>query len=171
MEKPLITQRLIIRKITLDDDLFILKLLNMPSWIKYIGDRNIKTVPDARQYIKTGPLRSYEENGFGAWVVMLKSNFQPVGMCGLFKRAYLDRPDLGFAFLAAHEGQGYGLEAVTACLDYARKTLAFNSLLAITLTHNNRSVKLLERSGFRFLKMITPPDDEELALYELKQQF
>ncbi|MCK7556597.1 GNAT family N-acetyltransferase [Chitinophaga sedimenti] len=98
MDIPIITQRLIIRAITLEDDNFIVKLLNMPSWLQFIGDRNVRTAADARQYIRSGPLRSYDENGFGAWVVMSKETLEPVGMCGFFKRAYLDRPDLGFAF-------------------------------------------------------------------------
>lgn len=162
------TQRLIIRDITLDDDLFILSLLNTPSWLKFIGDRNIKTVPDARHYIRTGPLRNYEQSGYGAWIVALKTTKEPVGMCGLFKRAYLDRPDIGFAFLPEHERKGYAMESVQASLQYAKKQLGFQSLLAITLSHNERSVKLLERNGFRFLKMIRPSNEEELALYELK---
>ncbi|UYQ91259.1 GNAT family N-acetyltransferase [Chitinophaga horti] len=171
MEKPLVTPHLIIREITLADDQFILKLLNMPSWLKFIGDRNIHTVTDARRYIRTGPLRSYEENGFGAWVVVSKATLRPAGMCGFFKRAYLDVPDLGFAFLPEYEGKGYAREAVTACLDYARTSLGLQSLLAITLPHNDRCISLLERTGFRFLKTIAPQNDESLSLYELKQLF
>lgn len=171
MDIPIITQRLIIRAITLEDDNFIVKLLNMPSWLQFIGDRNVRTAADARQYIRSGPLRSYDENGFGAWVVMSKETLEPVGMCGFFKRAYLDRPDLGFAFLPEYEGRGYAKEAVSASLDYARLKLNLHSLLAITLPRNERSVKLLERAGFRFLKSIKPPDAEPLALYELKQLF
>jgi ribosomal-protein-alanine N-acetyltransferase len=87
-----------IRRFNLNDDAFILELLNTPAWKQFIGDRNINTREDAVSYILNGPLASYDNYGYGAWLVILKDIQQPIGMCGLFKRDYLDKPDLGFAF-------------------------------------------------------------------------
>jgi RimJ/RimL family protein N-acetyltransferase len=93
------TPRLALRTFAAADDEFIMRLLNTPSWLQYIGDRNIRTLADAQRYIMNNLLKLYAEQGYGAWVVVLKETGAPIGICGLFKRKYLDQPDLGFAFL------------------------------------------------------------------------
>ena len=93
------SERLFLRPLTLEDDEFILQLLNTDGFIKYIGDRNVKTIEQAKNYLLNGPLKSYETNGFGLSLVELKTGRTPIGMCGLLKRDYLDHPDIGFAFL------------------------------------------------------------------------
>lgn len=91
------TERLILREFSTSDTAFILVLLNTPSWQKFIGDKNVHSIDDAERYLIDGPLKSYRENGFGLWLVLLKESNTPVGMCGLIKRDYLDAIDIGFA--------------------------------------------------------------------------
>ncbi|MEO8086158.1 MAG: GNAT family N-acetyltransferase, partial [Bacteroidota bacterium] len=98
------TAQLIIREFTTGDTSFIIELVNTPSWIRYIGERNIKTDEDALAYLEKGPMKSYAENGFGLYCVELKLVNVPIGMCGLIKRATLEDVDVGFAFLPAYEG-------------------------------------------------------------------
>src|SRR5512133_2195823 len=93
------TERLILRKLTTDDAPFILDLLNQPSFIQYIGDRGVRTLDYARQYILNGPIASYERHGFVLYLALLKDSETPIGMCGLVKRDALADVDVGFAFL------------------------------------------------------------------------
>src|SRR5688572_10804905 len=93
----LTTDRLILRELTLDDAEFILGLVNEPSWLRFIGDRGVRTLDDARAYISNGPMKSYERNGFGLYLTALKGAGTPIGMCGLIKRDGLDDVDVGFA--------------------------------------------------------------------------
>ena len=88
------TDRLIVRPITLDDAPFILTLLNEPSFLRYIGDKKVRTAQDATQYILNGPVASYERHGFGLCLVELKETHTPIGICGLLKREELPDPDI-----------------------------------------------------------------------------
>src|SRR5438105_8377447 len=83
------TDRLQLRLLSIDDAEFILRLLNEPSFIKNIGDRGVRTLDDAREYILKGPIASYEKFGFGLWMVETRSEAAPIGICGLLKRDVL----------------------------------------------------------------------------------
>jgi [ribosomal protein S5]-alanine N-acetyltransferase len=155
------TERLLIRQLTVDDAPFILKLVNEPAWLAYIGDKGVRTVEDAVNYILSGPMKSYEANGFGLWLVQLAQSNEPIGMCGLIKRDTLPLPDIGFAFLAAHNSKGYAHEAATAVLDYARNKVGLLHLLAIVNQDNVRSIHLLEKLGFRFERLFTMPGEQQ----------
>ena len=161
------TNRLIISKITLDDAAFFLELVNTPNFIKYIGDRNLKTVEDAKTYLKNGTLKSYEDFGFGFYKLLLKEeNNKAIGTCGLVKREQLDNVDIGFAMLPEYEGKAFGYESCIAVLKLAKEQFKLNKVLAITLPTNNNSIKLLEKIGLSYEKRIKPfEDDEELLLF------
>ncbi len=92
------TERLTLRRLTFDDDQFIFELLNDPAWIEFIGDKGVRTLADARDYIRNGPMAMYEREGFGLWLTQRKSDDAPIGMCGLIKRDTLQDVDIGFAF-------------------------------------------------------------------------
>jgi [ribosomal protein S5]-alanine N-acetyltransferase len=169
MEHSLKTERLILRKLTFDDSSFIVKLLNSPGWLRYIGDRGVKTEEDAKVYLQNGPLLSYEENGFGLYLVGLLESGNPIGMCGILKRDSLEHPDLGFAFLPEFIGKGYAYEAANAVVQYAGEQLGIKTLLAITLPENATSIKLLEKVGMKYNGEVKSPDGKDsLNLYKLE---
>jgi RimJ/RimL family protein N-acetyltransferase len=160
------TERLRIRAMTEADAPFMLALLNEPSFIANIGDRGVRTVEAARQYIADGPLASYARHGFGLCAVTLAGGAAPIGICGLLKRDALPDPDIGFAFLPPYWAQGYGFEAASAVTRYARGTLGLSRLLAIVNPSNAGSIRLLEKLGFGFERMIRMSDTEpELKLF------
>jgi RimJ/RimL family protein N-acetyltransferase len=159
------TDRLTLRQFTLNDTAFIIKLLNSPGWLEFIGDRNVTTREQAENYLLSGPLKSYHENGFGLYLVELKHDKTPIGMCGLLKRDYLENPDIGFAFLPEKMGMGYAFEIAKATIAYSKETLQVPHVLAITMHTNKSSINLLEKVGLTFLKMVSSPTGEELMLF------
>lgn len=160
------TERLIIGKFSVDDAAFVLELLNTPAWLEFIGDRHVRTLDDAKQYILTGPLTSYERFGFGPYVVKLTDNGLPIGICGLYKRDELPDIDIGFSFLPAYAGKGYGYEAASAVLAYAATTLRLMRITGITKPTNQNSIRLLEKLGLRFeKKIIFGADGQESLLF------
>ena len=164
----LATERLTLRPLTLDDDAFILKLVNEPSFIRHIGDKQVRTLPDARAYIESGPRASHSAHGFGLDRVELTSTAQPIGMCGLLKRDILPDPDVGYAFLPEFWSRGYASEAVRAVLDDARQRLALSRVAAVVSNDNTASIRLLERMGFRFQRMFEFHEGEpEVRLYRI----
>ena len=160
------TERLVLRHFATEDANFILELLNEPGWKRYIGDRGVNTVDDARNYIETVPIASYRKHGFGLYAVGLKVDGSLVGMCGLIKRDTLRDVDIGFALLSRFEGKGFAREAAEATLGYARYELGLDRIVAITTEDNDRSGRLLERVGMKYECVISlNGDSEPLRLY------
>jgi RimJ/RimL family protein N-acetyltransferase len=160
------TERTILREVTEDDAEFVLDLLNQPSFIKYIGDRNVRTLSDAAEYVESRFTSSYRQFGFGMWAVVLKKTNQAIGICGFVKRDSLPDADIGFAFLPQFEKKGYGFESASAAMRYGKDVLNLPRVLAITSKDNENSGKLLGKLGFKFERLIVlPNDDEELKLF------
>ena len=168
--KVLETERLLLRWLTVDDAEFIMALVNEPSWLRFIGDRGVRSVDDALGYIANGPAAMYARLGFGLFLVERRDDGVPVGMCGLIKRDGLDDVDIGFAFLPRFWGQGYALESAAAVLAYGQAELGFKRIVAITSKDNDRSIRLLESIGMTFEQSIRlRAEDEEVKLFALQQ--
>jgi [ribosomal protein S5]-alanine N-acetyltransferase len=162
------TERLTLRHASLDDDAFVLRLLNEPSFIQFIGDRGVRTSDDARRYIADRLLESYVRFGFGLWVVERKESPEPIGLSGLVKRDALEHPDIGFAFLPEFWGRGYAFEAAAAVKAHALGALCLPTLFAITNPDNAGSIRIVEKLGLVFERMITlRPNEPEARLFAL----
>jgi len=160
------TDRLRLRRLSVDDAEFILRLLNEPSFIQNIGDRGVRTVDDARGYIVKGPITSYEKFGFGLWMVETKLPVAPIGICGLLKRDVLDDVDIGYALLPEFWSQGYALESASAVISYAAEKLDLKRVLAVTNSNNQSSIRLLEKMGFKYERMVQLSEDAaEIKLF------
>ena len=159
------TERLCLRELDLNDAEFIIKLLNTPNWLAYIGDKNVRTTEEAKRYLKDGPLKSYKKNGYGLWMVLLKDSEIPIGMCGLVNRETLEDIDIGFAFLPEYTQMGYGFEIADATMKYAKHSLKLNIIVGITNAKNIASIKLLEKIGLRFEKNIESSEGKDVLLF------
>ena len=154
------TERLSLRRFSLDDAEFIVLLLNDPDFLRFIGDKGVRTAEDARRYLLTGPIDSYTRHGFGLWLVELQGAGTPIGMCGLLKRDTLPDVDIGFAFLPRYRSQGYAVESAAAVLDHGRRLLGLRRIVAIANDDNAGSIRVLEKIGMRFDRMIRLTADE-----------
>jgi len=164
--KVLETERLTLRRLSLDDGAFILRLLNDPSWLRFIGDKGVKTLEEARNYILTGPIDMYARLGFGLYLTERRSDATPIGICGLIKRDALEDVDIGFAFLPDFRGRGYAREAAAAVMEHARSAFGLRRLVAITSPDNEASIRLLEKLGLRFeATMSLAGDSHEVSLF------
>ena len=159
MRTVAVTPRTTLREITADDAACICELLNQPSFLRFIGDRQVRTPDDARVFIETRYRQSYHDHGYGLWVVERTADGAFAGICGFVRREALPHPDLGFALLPEFEGHGLAFEAAQAALHYARSTLGFLHVLAIATPDNARSLALLRRLGFRDDGSVTMPNE------------
>ena len=159
------TDRLLLRKINLDDAAFMLDLLNQPSFIQFIGDRGVRTLDDAREIIRSRYIAAYENLGFGIYLTALKDG-TPIGICGLVKRDALEDVDIGYAFLPQFWAQGYAFESASAVMAYAKNDLKLKRVLGIVAPDNAASIRVLEKLGLRFKKMVKLSEDEpEVKLF------
>lgn len=155
------TDRLLINEISLNDAPFLLSLMNDKDWILNIGDRGLRTVDDAETYIKNRFFESYKQHGFGFYVLKLKSDQRLIGVAGLIDREGLDHVDIGYGLLPEYRGKGYAFEASKAIFDYGRETLGLSKIVAIVNPNNQGSIKLLEKLGLQFEKMVRLPEEEK----------
>ena len=159
------TERLLLRHLDLHDDAFILELLNEPAFLQFIGDKGVRTLGDAREYMLKGPIDSYGRHGFGLYAACLLDGTS-IGICGLVKRDGLADVDVGFAFLSRYCSQGYGAESASAVLVHARQVLRLQRIVAITSPENWGSIGVLEKIGLKFEGMIRLEDlGPELKLF------
>ena len=143
------TDRLVLRRLTTDDAALIYELMNDPDWLRYIGDRGIRTLDDARTYLLEGPIATYARLGFGLYRVELRETGVPIGICGLVKRDALEDVDVGFAILPQFRSRGYAHEAAAAMLEYGTRTLGLARIVAIVSPENHASMQLLHKLGLR----------------------
>ena len=163
------TERLVLRRLRLDDAAFMLSIWNDPAFVEHVGDRGIRTVSAAETALLDGAFKLYEEYGYGPFCMSLKPDGILVGICGLFRREDLEHPDIGFAVLPEFCGQGLAAEAADAVVEHARSDLGVRFLTAIVSPQNPASIGLIEKLGLRFDRGITMPGEEkEISLYSMK---
>lgn len=162
MDKQLNTERLVLRKLALHDAPFIFELVNTPQWIQFIGNRNVNTLHDAKEYI----VRTLKTPTVDYWIVTLKDQPTAIGIVTLIKRTYLEHRDIGFAFLPEYQKNGYALEASRAVLNATLQLNSHVTVLATTLRGNVNSIQLLAKLGFTFLKEIEV-EGEPLLIYSI----
>ncbi len=162
------TERLVLKPTSTDDAAFIFELMNTPQWITNIGDRNIRSVKDARFYILAKMIPQYQKLGFSNNTVIRKSDNVKIGSCGLYKRDDLDSVDLGFAFLPEFHKKGYAYEAAKKLVEVAFTQHNLTKLKAITIKENTNSQNLLLKLGFTHVGFFKVPNEvEDLLLFEL----
>lgn len=163
------TERLTLKPANENDAEFIFELLNSPSWIQYIGDRNVRSVEEAKDYINKRMKPQLERLGFSNYIVSKKEDNVKIGTCGLYDREGIDGVDIGFAFLPQYEKKGYAYEAAQKLMKEAKDSFGLKSVSGFTTKDNYSSQKLLEKLGLKAEgKIRIPNDDEELLLYKIE---
>lgn len=163
------TERLILQPTAEEDAEFILELVNTPKWLANIGDRNVKSVEDARAYIKNKMTPQLKKLGYGNYTLLRKLDNIKIGTCGLYDREGLEGIDIGFAMLPDYENSGYGFESATKLIEVGVKEFNIKLISAITTKENIASQKLINKLGLKFIKTVKiPNDEEELLLYSIK---
>ena len=148
------TPRLVLRELERADAPFMLTLLNDPGFLANIGDRGVRSVEAAADYITAGPVASYAAHGFGLYAVLDADGTVPIGTCGLLRRDTHPDVEIGFALLPNGRGRGLALEAAEATMRLARERFGLRRIVAITAPGNEASISILRRLGLQFECMV-----------------
>ena len=160
------TERLNLREVSESDAAFVLELLNDPDFVRHVADRGVRTLEDARRYVAERFTAAYRRDGFGFWLVEPKESGLPAGICGLVKRDALPGVDVGYAFLPPFRSKGYAYESASAVVAYAREALGLKRIYAIVNPENAVSIRVLEKLGMKFERMVRlSPDEPEVRLF------
>lgn len=154
--------------ITEDDSDLVLSVLNSPGFIKYVGDRQVKTLEAAADYIRDRMLPQYQKYGYGNYCISRKSDQAKMGMVGYFIRPGNDHGDIGFSILPEYEGHGYVYETATALIEILTTAFNITTFHAIVMPENNRSLSLIKRLGLTYLREFKEEaTGTTLAVYEM----
>lgn len=164
------TGRMIIRPTTGLDAALILELFNTPKWLRYIGDRDIRSLESARAYIRNHIGDQYKRLGFGNYTLVRKTDQVPLGCCGLYDREGVPGIDLGFALLPAFEVQGYAYEAASRLKEAALTDFYLQEIYGITNPDNLASQKLLQKLGMRRIEVNLQPAAGARLLFHFKPE-
>ena len=163
------TQRLGLRRLTLEDAALMLAIWNDPAFIRHVGDRGIRTLDEARTAMGEGVLQLYEKHGYGPYRMALKSADTPIGICGMFHREGLEDPDIGYGVLPEYCGKGYAYEAARAVVEHATSELGLARIIAIISPGNEASIGLIRKLGLKFEKMYRMPgEDDDVCIYGMQ---
>ena len=165
------TKRLLLRTLSEADAPFVLALLNDPDFLAQVGDRGAHDLESARRYVHEGPGASYARYGFGLNLMQLKRSSAAIGLCGLLRRDSHPDVEIGFALLPEARGQGLALEAAAATVSWGLSTLALKRIVALTAPENTGSIRILERIGLRFERMVQySADGRDSRLFVLESR-
>ncbi|MDJ0940302.1 MAG: GNAT family N-acetyltransferase [Woeseiaceae bacterium] len=167
--RTLATERLDLRWLTEDDAELMLGVWNDPAFVRFVGDRGVRSLDQARTALREGALKLYADFGYGPYRVATRDEDRPMGVCGLFKREHLADPDIGFGLLPEFCRQGYAYEAAVAVLEHAQGVLQLNRVTAIVSPENEASIGLIDKLGLQFVeRMRMPGEDHDVLLYAIE---
>lgn len=148
------TGRLILRTFTLDDAEAWLPLISLPDIIRYTGESPASSVEQAREVLRTRPLRDYAMHGYGRMAVIEKSSGRLVGFSGLKYLEDLGEVDVGYRFLPDCWGKGYATESARLLMEQGRLVQGITRFVGMAHPDNRASIKVLEKLGLVFERAI-----------------
>ena len=163
MKLPIITERLILRKLTRDDVDNIFLLDSNPDVMKYVGVPAVSNKAESEKMIDN-ILNQYQKNGTGRLAVIEKESNQFIGWSGIklltdevngFKNVY----ELGYRFLPEFWGKGYATESAKASLDLGFNQLNADKIYAYADVENQSSNHILTKIGFENKGSFLDKDD------------
>lgn len=160
------TSSIYLRKLCLEDAEFIWDLTNQKAWLENIGDRNIHSIKDAQRFLNKGPMQAYKTHNYGLYIIVKQGSHEPIGVCGLVQRSYLNAPDLGFAISEKYYRKGYAFAASSLVLSNAFQVSQSSFIYAATKQGNTASQLLLTKLGFEKLQQALMISGEQLVLFK-----
>lgn len=152
MKLPIITERLILRKLAEDDVDNIFMLDSNPDVMKYVGVLPVTSKAESEKMVEN-ILNQYKKNGTGRLAVIEKETNKFIGWSGIklltdevngFKNIY----ELGYRFLPEFWGKGYATESAKASLDLGFNQLNADKIYAYADVENQSSNSILTKLGF-----------------------
>ena len=152
------TERLVLRMPRLSDAEPFIALFTDPVAMEFLGGVHPDTTDDPEFPVRRW-LERWEANGVGPLVAERRDDGVVVGRAGLHiwnastwtPMSYADagehaQPELGWAVIRAHWGNGYATEAAGAVRDWARDR-GVERLISVIAPANVRSQRVAEKLG------------------------
>jgi RimJ/RimL family protein N-acetyltransferase len=155
MKAILETDRLLLREFVEDDAESFFKLNTHPEVVRFVPDKPLLNVEQARQTLIDHPIADYRRYGFGRGACILKSTGEQIGFAGLKYLDELGEVDLAYRLLPAHWGQGLATEVALASVRYGFADLGLKRIIGLVMPKNIASLRVLEKTGLRYSGTVT----------------
>ena len=155
MKVILETDRLLLREYVEEDAEAFFKLNTDPEVLRFVPDKALLNVEQARQILIDHPIADYRKHGFGRGACILKSTGEQIGFAGLKYLEELGEVDVAYRLLPTHWGQGLATEAALASVRYGFADLGLKRIIGLAMPENIASVRVLEKAGLRYSETVT----------------
>ena len=155
MKVILETDRLLLREYVEEDADAFFKLNSDPQVLRFVPDKALPNVEQARQILIDHPIADYRKHGFGRGACILKSTGENIGFAGLKYLEELGEVDVAYRLMPTYWGQGLATEAALASVRYGFADLGLKRIIGLAMPENIASVRVLEKSGLRFVETVT----------------
>jgi len=149
------TDRLLIREYVEEDAEVFFELNSNPEVSRFVPDKPLLNVEQARQILIDHPIADYRKHGFGRGACILKSTGEQIGLAGLKYLEELGEVDVAYRLLPTHWGQGFATEAALASVRFGFASLGLKRILGLVMPENIASVRVPEKTGLRYLESVT----------------
>jgi RimJ/RimL family protein N-acetyltransferase len=175
------TDRLILRKPKLGDARALQRAYGDPEVMEFIGDGATRSLDETREAIRRSTAR-WKSDGFGTFSIERKEDGKVLGRTGFLvwnSETWttgtlaefgddIGVVELGWLLAKEHWGQGYATEAAAAARDHAFKELRLPRLISLIMKGNDRSIRVAERIGERYVRDVGR-DDWSVRLYAVNR--
>ena len=155
MKVILETDRLLLREYVEEDAEAFFKLNSDPEVLRFVPDKRLLNVEQARQILIDHPIADYRKYGFGRGACILKSTGEQIGLAGLKYLEELGEVDVAFRLMPNHWGQGLATEAALASVRLGFADLGLKRIIGLVMPKNVASVRVLEKTGLRYAETVT----------------
>lgn len=162
----IVTDRLILRELTMDDLPELHDILADPESMRYYP--NPFDLNQSKSWISWN-IENYSKYGFGLWAVVLKATNQFIGDCGITMQNINgeDFPEIGYHINKRHTNKGYATEAARACMNYAFEVLKLSKICSYMKYTNVSSQKVAEKNGMMLMAEFDDERNEKTRVYTI----
>ena len=155
MKMILETDRLLLREYGEEDAEAFFQLNSNPEVVRFVPDKPLLNVDQARQLLLDHPIADYRKHGFGRGACILKSSGEQIGLAGLKYLEELGEVDVAYRLLPSHWGQGFATEVALASVRFGFAQLGLKRIIGLVMPENIASVRVLEKIGLRYIETAT----------------
>src|SRR5438105_9858766 len=150
MKVILETDRLFLREYVEEDAEAFFKLNSDPEVMRFVPDKPLLNVEQARQTLIDHPIADYRRHGFGRGACILKSTGEQIGLAGLKYVDELGEVDVAYRLMPRYWGQGLATELALASVRYGFAALGLKRIIGLVMPENLASMRVLEKTGLRY---------------------
>ncbi|MBK8233682.1 MAG: GNAT family N-acetyltransferase [Candidatus Eisenbacteria bacterium] len=158
------TDRLTVRRWRESDYEALLAVYGDADAMRWVGDGQPITPEECRQWlVVTG--RNYEMRGYGMYAVERLVAPGVIGFCGIVHPGGQEEPEVKYAYLRSHWGQGFATEALVGLLHHGAEDLRLQRMMATAAPENTASHRVLQKAGMRIGELRTDADGSRTQVF------